>query len=149
MRRLAAFIMNRMMRNSIGRWALPIILLLIGVGSFALYPNVSASGSNTDGLTVLLAGIFFTALGLFALAISLRVSTMLRRAKQTQSATLQRINELKASGQLLPIPPLPAPPQGISADRIKQVEQYATQMAQVRASTRSFASFSRSGATLS
>lgn len=127
MRGLAAFITNRMMRNSVGRWALPIILLLIGVGSFALYPSVSASGSNTDGLTVVLAGAFFTALGLFALVVSLRVGAMQRR----QSSQLQRINDMKASGQLLPIPQLPPPPKGISADRIKQVEQYARQMAQV------------------
>ena len=116
-----------MMRNSVGRWALPIILLLIGVGSFALYPSVSASGSNSDGLTVLVTGIFFTVLGLFTLIVSIRVGSMQRR----QSSTVQRINEMKASGQLLPIPQLPPPPKGISADRIKQVEQYAGQMAQV------------------
>jgi tetratricopeptide (TPR) repeat protein len=127
MRGLAAFLMNRMMRNSAGRWALPSILLVIGLGSFALYPSASTSGSSSDGLTVLLAGAFFTALGLFALVVALRVGAMQRR----QSTTLQRVNEMKASGQLLPIPHLPPPPKGISADRIKQVEQYTRQMAQV------------------
>jgi hypothetical protein len=80
---LTAFLMNQLMRNGIGRWALTIILLLIGAASFALYPTVSASGSNSDGLTVLLTGIFFTALGLFTLVVTLRVGLMLRRANQT------------------------------------------------------------------
>ncbi len=101
------------------------------MGSFALYPTLSANGSNSDGLIALVTCVFFTVLGLFALVVSLRVGAMLRQAKQTQSATQQRINELNASGQLLPIPPLPLAPRGISADRIAQVERYAKQMAEI------------------
>jgi membrane associated rhomboid family serine protease len=93
MRTLTAFLMNRLMRNGIGRWALTIMLLLIGAASFALYPTVSASGSNSDGLSVLLAGIFFTVLGLFTLVVTLRVGSMLRRANQTLEATTPRYGE--------------------------------------------------------
>ncbi len=118
MRTLVRIIASRMVQSRIGRWLLTAILFLIGAVSLIAYPSVTASQSSTDGLTALVTGVLFVGLGLVMLVVTIRLEMLGRRVKRIQKAAMARANELKASGQLLPIPPLPPLPKGLSPEDV-------------------------------
>lgn len=131
MRTVVRIITMRMVASQAGRWALTVILLLIGVAGFVAYPSISQTSSATDGLSALVAGVVFTGLGLWLLVISLRIGRSQRGIKRAERAGLARANELKESGQLLPIPALPPLPKGLKPEDVASVEEYAERMAKV------------------
>lgn len=131
MRSVSRIIIARMIRSSIGRWTLTIVLFLIGVISLLAYPTVSQTESATDGLTAFVTGILFTGLGLAMLVATIRIGRARRRFKRAQQQGVKRANELQTSGLLLPIPALPQLPQSVSPDDAAVVEGYAERMAKV------------------
>jgi tetratricopeptide (TPR) repeat protein len=128
MRTLVRIIATRMVASSAGRWTLTVILLLIGVVAFIAYPVVSTSESATDGLTALVTGIVFIGLGTAMLVVTIRLQRLQRRGQRSMQDAMARVNELKASGQVFPIPGLPPVPNGISPEAVASVEAYADRM---------------------
>lgn len=131
MRTLTRNVASRMVRSRFGRWALTIILFLIAAAGIIAYPSISATQSASDGLTALVTGIVFAALGLVMLVFTIRIDLLLRRAKGAEKEALARANDLKAQGLLLPIPALPPTPKGVSQESLDRVQGYADQMAKL------------------
>jgi tetratricopeptide (TPR) repeat protein len=128
MRTLTRLIASRMVVSRIGRWALTIILLLLSVVSLLAYPDIVATQSATNGLTALVTGIVFGVLGLALLGFTIYLERLQRRVNRTRKATEQRAEELKASGQLMPIPALPPTPSGVAPEVLTSIERYADRM---------------------
>jgi hypothetical protein len=131
MRTLVYFLISRLARSRIGRWALTAVLFLIAAFGFLAYPTVSASQSASDGLTWLVTGVLFTGLGIVMLVVTLRLERVRGRVKRAEQAGLARANEIIAQGLLLPIPPLPPPPKGVSPEDMAEIEGYVERMAKL------------------
>lgn len=131
MRTLVRIIASRMVQSRVGRWLLTAILFLIGAIGLVAYPSVTTGESSTDGLTALVTGVLFVGLGLVMLVVTIRIELLGRQVKRAQKSAMARVNELKASGQLLAIPPLPPLPKGLSPDDVAYVDEYADRMAKL------------------
>jgi tetratricopeptide (TPR) repeat protein len=131
MRNVVHIIASRLLALRAGRWALTAILFLIGAAGFIAYPSITQNESATDGLTALVTGIVFTGLGILLLALTIRLERLQRRVKRGERAGKERVNELKASGQLLSIPGLPPLPTGLTPEDVTPVEAYADRMAKL------------------
>jgi len=131
MRTLVRFVASRLIASRVGRWALTVILFVIAAASLASYPDLAATEAQSDALTVLVTGVVCAGLGIVMLVVSIRFDILHRRVRRAEKAALARANELKESGLLLPIPALPPLPQGVSADDVAGIEDYANRMARL------------------
>lgn len=131
MRTLVRIVASRMVASRVGRWALTVILLAIGAVGLGSYPDLAATAAQSDALTALVTGVIFAGLGIVMLVVSIRFDMLHRQAKRAEQEALARVNELKASGQLLPIPAPPPNPTGIAPERYAQIERYAESMAKL------------------
>lgn len=130
MRLLVRLVAGKMLESQIGRWALTSVLLVFGafclVGYASIQSGREAGTSANEALTLLIGGIICVALGSVVLVYTVRIGRIHRGAKENAN---QRVKELQATGQLLPIPPLPAKVSGVSDEDARRVEQYARDMA--------------------
>jgi hypothetical protein len=132
MRTLVRIIATRLVASHVGRVVLTVTLLLIGAVSFLVYPSAIGNGSTTGGITALVTGIVFVILGLLMFLFTLRIGRLQGSVQRRDKTVAARVQELQASGQLLPIPGLPPPPAGLSPEDVARVAAYADQMARIR-----------------
>ncbi|HEX6819712.1 MAG TPA: hypothetical protein VF120_15150, partial [Ktedonobacterales bacterium] len=129
MRGLVRRVSLLLVRSGPGRWVLSIALLLVGALSFIAGVAPPRGQTQTQTLSYLIAGIVIFALGIVMLVVTIRIGRMRKRAVKKAAAGVARVEELKQSGQLLPIPALPQPRSDITQEDMARVEGYAQRMA--------------------
>lgn len=136
MRGLVRRVSLLLVRSGPGRWVLSIVLLLVGALSFIAGAAPPRGQTQTQTLSYLIAGIIIFALGIVMLVVTIRIGGMRKRAvaarkvaAEKAAAGVARVEELKQSGQLLPIPALPQPRSDITQDDMAHIEGYAQRMA--------------------
>lgn len=128
MRTLLVRSLNLLLRFRIGRWVATLLFLAVGL---ILLLDPSAAGK--DVTTVIVTGVVALVIGLVLLFFTVRLGVLLRKKGRAEKASMDRAQELIASGKVLAIPPLPRTlPRGASADDLMTVERYALQMADLR-----------------
>lgn len=128
MRRLVRILAKRMAASRIGRWALIVILFVIGVAGIVSYPSSPGSKTSTENLTGLVTGIVCAGLGALLLMFTIRLEFFQRGVKRAKQQGLDRAKQLEASGLLLPIPGLPPLPGGLNPEVVARIEAYAEHM---------------------
>ncbi|MGZ6392352.1 MAG: hypothetical protein ACXWQZ_24185 [Ktedonobacterales bacterium] len=130
MRLLVRLVAGKMLESQIGRWVLTSVLLVFGVFCLIGYGSIQTgrevATSANEELSLLIGGIICVALGIVVLVYTARIGRAHRGVREIAD---QRVKELQATGQLLPIPPLPAKVAGVSGEDARRVEQYARDMA--------------------
>jgi tetratricopeptide (TPR) repeat protein len=109
-----------LMRFRIGRWLLSLTLLFFAACFFLALPE--APQDQVAGYVA--GGIFLLVSGIAMLVFTLRMDALFRRGKQQNV----RIEELKATGELLPVPALPPNPAGLSEETAAAAAEYARRM---------------------
>lgn len=130
MRLLVRLIAGKLLESQAGRWALTSVLLVFGafclVGYASIQTGREAATSANEALSLLFGGTICVVLGMVVLVYTIRIARIHHGAREIAD---QRVKELQATGQLLPIPQLPAKVTGVSDEDARRVEQYARDMA--------------------
>lgn len=114
-------------RRRFGRWGVGVFFLVVGL--LLALSATSATVSQQDTTTTLGVGLFVLLFGAAILFFALGIEVRGHRAGQIAQEPQRRAVKFVTGGRVLSIPPLPkAPLQGVSANDLSNVEQYAWQM---------------------